>query len=309
MKVTDLDYALENLLIKKLDIMAERCTSKKNKKDAVLIVEGSEGEGKTNSSEAIAYYIKHKTGKDVHMFFRLKPLIELAQSTEGKIIIWDEPALDSLSTDWWKETNKDLIRLLMTCRKKRHFFIFNFVKFYKFSEYVVVDRAIGLIHMYSRRSVIPGRFAYIMNKDLENLFVDYRSKKRRNYAKYRAFGGNFPLVEDRLHLMGFTIEGVENASLEDYEALKDKAIASIGRERESVNTDKIKYKELKAKIGKLNLPVHNKEELAEKLGVGRKTLYNWSQITNNPEMGDHPKVGNQSQGKGYNIMVSPGGAT
>lgn len=278
MIVTDLKYHLENRLIEKLDIMIKRCTNEVTRKDSVLVCEGAEGEGKTNSSEAIAYYAKSKMDRPIHMFFRLKPLIEFAKNNENMIIIWDEPALDSLSTDWWRETNKDLIRLLMTCRKKRHFFIFNFVKFYKFSEYVIVDRSLGLIHMYSRRGVIPGRFIYVKLKNLENLFIDYRTKKKREYKKYMSFGGSFPIVEKHLGKMGITIEGLENATLEDYERLKDKAIASIGQERKKTNVHLQKYNELKKMIGGLKYPIKNQVALAELLNVNDRTIYHWKGI-------------------------------
>ena len=276
MIVTDLEYSLENKLIKKLNIMAKRCTNPKTRKDAVLIVEGGEGEGKTNTSEAIAYFLKYSMKRQIHMFFRLQSLIEFAQRSEEKIIIWDEPALDSLSTDWFKETNKDLIRLLMTCRKKRHFFIFNFVKFYKFSEYVVVDRALGLIHMYTRtKTNQSGRFVYVRQKALEGLFRTYKLKKIRAYKKYKSFGGHVPLVEHLIPQMGICVEGIENATLRDYEEMKDKAIQSIGQS--SVKEDKSKkhLDKLKRTISQIQLPVMNKEQLATALGIRRKTLYNW----------------------------------
>lgn len=275
MIVTDLKYHLETKLVHKIDLMIKRCINKTSRKDTVFVCEGSEGEGKTNSSEAIAYYVSHKTKRKIHMFFRLAGLIEFAKNNVDKIIIWDEPALDSLSIDWWKETNKDLIRLLMTCRKKRHFFIFNFVKFYKFSEYVVVDRAIGMLHMYSRKGVQSGRFAYIKKNKLENLYRDYRIKKLRNYKKHRAFGGSFPIVEKKLKKMSINIEGHENCSLDDYERLKDVAIDSIGKNKKDMNPYAQKYLALKKKIGKLELPIKNQEELAKKLGVIQKTIYNW----------------------------------
>lgn len=279
MKVTDLDYHLETRLVEKIDLMVKRCTNKTTRKDAVLICEGSEGEGKTNSSEAIAYYIKHKTKRDIHMFFRLKHLIEFAKSTEEKIIIWDEPALDSLSSDWWKGANKDLIRLLMTCRKKRHFFIFNFVKFYKFSEYVVVDRSLGLIHMYSRKGTIPGRFIYIKKGDLENLFRDYRQKKKREYKKYARFGGGFPIVEKYMAQMGITIEGKKDCTLEDYEKLKDRAIESIGgTDAVKVNKFEIKYDDLRRRVASVAFPVTSVREYTEKLGITRQSYYNWAKL-------------------------------
>ena len=136
--VTDLNYYMENRLIKKLDLIIKRCEQKQPKKDACITMEGQEGEGKTNSSLACAYYIKNKTGRDIHLFFRLKPLIDFAKTTERKIIIWDEPALDSLNAEHFKEINRDLTKLLMTVRKKRHIFFWCFTKFYKFNEYIVV---------------------------------------------------------------------------------------------------------------------------------------------------------------------------
>lgn len=276
MMVTDLNYHLETRLVEKLDKMIKRCTDPVSRKDAVLIIEGGEGEGKTNSSEAISYYVSYNMKRPIHMFFRLKNLIEFAQNTENKIIIWDEPALDSLSTDWFKESNKDLLRLVMSCRKKRHFFIFNFVRFYKFPEYLVVDRSLGLIHMYTRsKTNESGRFVYIRQKNLEKLFTLYKQKKIRAYGSLKNFGGYMPLVEKFIPSMHLNIEGIENATLEDYERQKDKAIEGIG-EKPAVDKNTLKFKAFKATVGKLKCPITTKEELANQLGVSDETLRNWS---------------------------------
>ena len=229
MIVTDLKYYLENRLLPKLDLMIKRCEQNQPKKDALLIVEGGEGEGKTNTSIALAYYFKSKTKRDIHMFFKLQNLIEFAKSHEKKIIIWDEPAIDSLSTDWYKKANKDLMRLLMTARKKRHIFIFNLTRFYKFSEYIVVDRSICLIHMYSRREIETGRFAYIKRGSLEFLYNSYRFGKKRRYRDLCTIRGGFPeVLEKHFHKMGIYVEGKIATSLEEYDKFKDEAILSIG---------------------------------------------------------------------------------
>ena len=235
MIVTDLNYALENRLIKKLDLMIDRC----KKKDVLLILEGSEGEGKTNASEAVAYYIHYKTGRTINMFFRLEGMIEFAKSTDGQLIIWDEPALDSLSTDWYRARSKDLIRLLMVCRKKKHFFIFNFVKFFKFSEYIVVDRAHGFIHMYTKSNGQQGRFVYIRQKNLEKLYNLYRVKKMRGYGVCKSFGGWIPFIEKHFTHLDITIEGKPHCTIEDYEALKDKGIEGIGKNVKTKPTRKV----------------------------------------------------------------------
>jgi hypothetical protein len=278
MIVTDLEYSLEKRYIRKLDIMLERCINPQVRKDALLIIEGGEGEGKTNASEATAYYLKCESGMDIHMFFRLNAMYEFAKSTTNKIIIWDEPSLDFLSTDWHKKWNSDLIRLLMTCRKKRHFFIFNFVKFYKFNEYIVVDRALGLVHIYSRKEVQAGRLAYIKKHNLEHLYNDYKQKKLRNYKKYRAFGGCFPLVEDKLDKMGIFIEGVPNCNLEMYEKLKDKAISGLGNVEIKLDKSLQKLDILKKSIGLLKFPIKTQAEFANRIGISDKTLRNWGKL-------------------------------
>lgn len=285
MIVTDLKYGLENRLIKKLDLMITRCERKQPKKDASIIVEGSEGEGKSSSSVAIAYYIKSKTKRDIHLFFKLESLIQFAQSTEGKIIIWDEPALEFLSIDHYKEINKNLIRLLMTVRKKRHFFIFNFTKFYKFSEYIVVDRSLALIHMYSRNEVEPGRFVYIKRKNLELLYNGYKFSKKRLYKRLGSFYGTFPeVLEKHFDKMHITVENVKNASYKEYELEKDKAILSIGTKKS--NKEKSELRDLKWKISQLKLPIKNKEELASRLGVTDRSIRSWAYYNQNPSFDD-----------------------
>lgn len=274
MIVTDLEYSLEKKLIDKLDILITRCEIKQPKRDALLIIEGGEGEGKTNTSCAISYYIKYKTGRSIRMFFNLEKLIEFAQSTKNQIIIWDEPALDSLSIDHFKNINKDLIRLLMMVRKNRHFFIFNFTKFYKFSEYIVVDRALGLINMYSRDGIHAGRFSYIRKKYLEALYTAYRTSKKRLYFKLRSFGGNIPEVMNKhFNKMQIQVEDKPNATLDDYELEKDKAIMSIGNKKQEVNEiHKLKYAYATCK------KEWTKRQRAEYVGIDERTLRLWAEL-------------------------------
>ena len=232
MRVTRFNYPLETNLLPKLDLMIKRCTDKKVKRDSVLIIEGAEGEGKTTFSVAIAYYVSEKTGIPFgaeNVFFDIEKLIKFAQSTEGQIIIWDEPALQALSTDWASVVVRNLTRLLMMARKKRHFFIFNITKFYKFNEYVVVDRPVAMIKVYSRKNIYAGRFVYIRKKNLEPLWRDYRFSKKRNYKKYgsKKVRGSFPDVLSEKYKYNVLSE----FDIDLYEKNKDDAIMSIGVEK------------------------------------------------------------------------------
>lgn len=283
MIVTDIKYHLPDKLVVKLNLMIDRCTSRSPKRDAMLILEGGEGEGKTNSSLATAYYIKHTTKRPIYLFFRLQSLIDFVKDNEEAIIIWDEPSLDSLAAEHLKKINLELTKLLMTCRKKRHFFIINMTKFFKFNEYIVVDRALGMINIYSRKGLEMGRINYIKKDKLEVLFSAYRSSKKRLYSELSAFNGMFvEVMEKHFNKMGINIVDINgkvypNATLDIYEREKDMAIKSIGQDNKS--SDKNELINLKIAISKVKAPIKTQEELAEKLGVSRMTLHRWGELS------------------------------
>ena len=56
MKVTELQYYMEPFLIRKLDLMIEQCVSKRVKGDALLLIEGDPGTGKTGMSQYTSEY-------------------------------------------------------------------------------------------------------------------------------------------------------------------------------------------------------------------------------------------------------------
>jgi len=267
MLVTDLKFYMDDALYNKVSLMARRCTHPKNKKDSLLLIEGGEGEGKTNLAFQIAHVVKDQTGRKFttkNIFYSAGKLVEFAKSTTGQIIVYDEPALDMLGAEWWKEEQLNLVKLLMMARKHRHFFIFNITKFYKFNEYIVVDRSIGLIHVYSRYELEPGHFVYIKKKGIEFLFNSYKSSKRRDYKKYSSLRGTFPDY----------VEGIVN--LIDYEKDKDDAINSIGNKK--MNKWRIELYNLKSKVANLEVPIKNKTELYGQLGITRQALNLWSKL-------------------------------
>jgi hypothetical protein len=179
----------------------------------------------------------------------------------------------------------------MTIRKRRHILFINITKFYKFNEYVVVDRPVCLIHCYSRNEIIPGRFFYIRKRALEHMFNAYKKSKERDYKKWASLMGSFPeVMESYYNEMGINIcdqdtgKIIKNTKLSDYEAQKDKAIMSIGEDTNSnspfqddINKLKKSLKELKARVGIMinYFPIKSKYDLSKKLGVDPSTLVRW----------------------------------
>jgi len=227
---------IDQRYVKKIKLMNDRCTRDNKENDSVLIIEGREGTGKTNASVFTAGMVKLIRPAPIHLFFNLDPMIKHAQSTSGQILIWDEPALDSLTSDRLNTLNKNLMKLLMTCRAKRHFIIINITDFTKFDPYIVIERPIGFVHLYKGK---VGHGCYLRFSKLERLRQLWVDKKRRVYNKLKSFYLDFPLVrEDDFNSLDMTINGLAHATLKDYKKMKDQAIASIG----VVDTNKDKLK-------------------------------------------------------------------
>lgn len=284
---TDKKIPFNRELIKKIDLMINRIVQKNPKQDAVFEIEGGEGLGKTTMSCAIGYYVAYKTSKQFshkNVFPDIKKALDFAKSTEGQIIIFDEPAKGLLRSQWRNKLQENLIELLMLSRKKRHFIIFNFVKFYKFNEYIVVDRCLGMCHLYERRDRKGYAFAYIPRDSLENLYNDAIKKHKRNYFKYCIFTGEFADVlnpEKQYNIL-------DSFDIKAYEKEKDRVIRTIGEKDEPTsNPDRIELLKLKKVIGSIEVsikkPIRTKEELAKRLGISRDTLYKWMNIIHNQE--------------------------
>jgi len=148
-------------------------------------------------------------------------------------------------------------------------------KFYKFNEYIVVDRAVGMIHVYSRNNVEPGRFAYIRMGNLEKLYRDWRFKKQRNHFKYaeRFIRGTFPDVLNPHYKNNVLSE----FDIKDYEKRKDDAIKAIGKEKNNVISATIK-KDIILKYGIAMMPGIKQEDKAKALHLTRTAISHWKEF-------------------------------
>lgn len=239
MRVTKFQYPMEVKMAQKLDIMIDRCTGK-NKMDNLLINDGGEGMGKTTMSLCQAVYLAEKTGRPFNVknvFFDLDTMITFAMQTEAQIILWDEAALGGLSTEGYNKMQIKLIKLLMVARKKRHIYIFNIPSAFKLKEYIV-ERAIGLCHVYLRNEVQHGRFVYYKKSAKDGLYHKWKNSKKRLYSKYVTFRGTFPDILDPKKSYNILSE----FDVDEYERKKDEAILSINKEDESKSASAIKRK-------------------------------------------------------------------
>lgn len=275
-KVTKKQIPIDVFLYEKLKLMIQRCVQEKPRWDTVLAIDGTEGIGKTTLSVTLGYIAGKEMGRkfsESNVFADVDEGIKFAQSTEKQIIIFDEPSSDALSVEFRNKIQINLIKLLMQVRKRRHFIIFNFTKFYKFAEYLVVDRPIGMIHIYLESNNKPA-WVYIPGMNLEILYNDYRFKKQRNYKKYYTIHGYFEDILDPDKEYNI----LDEFNVEKYEKNKDKAIEMIGKKKK-LEEQVSELKLFKRKVGLLkpskNNPIDSVVELARRLGVTRKTLNLW----------------------------------
>lgn len=235
---------MDDKLIEKLDLMIKRCSGN-NKLDNWIVIDGDEGFGKSTMSVCCAYYMAHKLGRPFgvdQIFFDPDKFIEYGTKTKEQVIILDESAFGGLSGDAMTKIGKKLIKFSMVIRKKRHIIFLNIPKFFKLNEYLMVDRSVGLIHVYARGGTQLGRFVYFTNTQKEKLYFGYKKSKARKYKLLYSLRGSFP------NALGDLIDE------EEYERKKDEAIMMFGivgeKTRDELIIEKIKkHEEFKEKHG------------------------------------------------------------
>lgn len=234
MIVTDKKYYMDDRYKSKLDLMIKRMDGTD---DNIIVIDGDEGQGKTEEAMGTCYYISSKTGRkyDIdNIFFDLDKLIKFASSTKEQIIHFDEAVLGLLVTKWQDKLQQKFITLAMVARKKKHFIVLCIPKFHRLPQYLIEERTIGLIHVYSRNNIEKGRFCYYTKKNKNALYLEWRRTKVKKYRDYRSFWGTFPIASTKI----FTDEQNKH-----YDDKKDEAILAIGSDdkpKENRQSDKWK---------------------------------------------------------------------
>jgi len=242
--------------------------------------------GKSNLSGLVGHIVAKITGRPFsheNLFFKTDEAIKFSTKTEKQIVIFDEPAFGGLKRDWQNKTQFHLIQLLFTARKKRHFVIFNLIKFNRFNR-DIVEKAIGMIRIYKRNEQDKERRYLYFNKEKLIGLIDYAERKKyRAYNKFKiAFGSLPPFI---LHKI---------IDVEKYELSKDEAIASIGNVIDK-KEEKHKEKEGLLQIKILNGYKRMKEEGIEitlenyckYMDISKGTTTNWRE--NLKKLGFLPK--------------------
>lgn len=260
------ELSIEDKLAKKLNILHKREVTINN--FTLLIIGGVMGTGKSNiASLACAYKAslsKQEYNVD-HVFFDADKMIDFAVKNDNQIIHFDEALFASLASDWQTKVQKKLLKMLMLCRKKRHFFVFCIPDFFKLKDFLAVESSHGLIHCYLRDGVTPGRFLYFAQKRKNMLYYEWKKSGTKNSKKYHSFRGSFPIA------LKYVLD--EQA----YERKKDYAISTLlDDNKPEFNKDKDDLHKIKGKIAFLpeTLGIQQKT-FAKAFGVSPRVMQRW----------------------------------
>jgi len=262
MIVTDKKYYMDDAYLSKLDLMIKRM---EGTDDNILPIDGDEGQGKTEFAIGTCYYVAFKTGRSYgvdNIFFELEKGIKFASETKEQIIHLDEGALGLLTTQWWNKNQQKFLQLVMIARKKKHFIIICIPKFYKLNQYIIEERAIGLVHVYSRKNLEKGRFYYFKKNAKEKLYQDWTRKRIKNYRKYHNFHGSFVLAMEKVF---------NQEQIDEYERKKDKAIMDLSKgDKEKAKISKFQEQRnilINYLMKKDNLSSRKAAELFKNIGI------------------------------------------
>ena len=250
----------------------------------------SHNSGKTNSALVMAYYLKWVTGRDIHLFFSTDKAASFLKETKEKIIVIDEPSLDSLSKDQATRTSKNFSRLMNTMRQKRHIVIVCVTRFWRFPIDLIVDRSLAMINMSNKGGRGIGRFQYIRQNKLEMLWDNYQKYRKKDFAKLKSFGGSMPERMEKINpstskpffnSMGVIINNKPNCTYKDYKFFRDNEVKDIGVEKKSLKDLKVEKELAKVRyvfakvVEEYKLPV---QEIADRLEISRRRLPEWREF-------------------------------
>jgi len=264
--VTDKKYYMEKALQTNTNFLIRR---EKRMWDNFLIIDGPERAGKSTLGRQIGYYVvfnknKSKTDKFQkckNIFFDPEKLLSFAKRTREEVIIWDEAALGAMAEDRFDEVQKILMKLLMTCAKYKHFFIFIIPTAKRLNPYFV-ERAIGLIRIEVINNIQRGSFSGYAKGKLQKLYDHDKGKSR--YKPYPDFRGKF-----------LTYEGTDKEviDLDIYEKKKDYAIENIDLKKSSKLKDTFALSKVIDLVCK-KLKLFKKKDLAIILGIPQSYISN-----------------------------------
>lgn len=269
-------FYLSDKLKRKLELLLAQL----EKKDVWILIDGSEGSGKSNTAAYLLYWFHCMTGREFTLdrfYFDSDEMLNWAINNSYGLINWDEAALGGLSIEWWRRSQINLIKFGMVGRIKHHVFVMCIPRFTKLKEELRLDRIHALIHMdCGKANDKYGNFIYLTRRGIRYINMLWKTKHITPYFKVmRKTGGFFgwiPYVFNKI------------LDEEEYNKKKMVAIATITKNKDEKRMKEImKLREYRRKIlgfRKYGLTIN---QIAETMGVSPWTINYWLRKTKGEE--------------------------
>lgn len=262
-KVTDKQYFMDGFAQKNLDTAREV-----NRKDwdAINLIDGTEGAGKSVLAQQFAYYLDPTFNIDRIVFNADEFKNAVLKADKYQAIVYDEAYSGLSSRGTMSEVNKILVGMLAEIRQKNLFIFVVMPTFFDLDKYVAIWRSRVLIHVYS----VDWQRGYFMWFDSHRKKVLYLlGKKLYDYNVTKAnFVGRFPA--------GYVVDEKE------YRDKKLKALTGRDRDKKVKDIDEHQYKQWLMKQFVLNpdikLSIVDRSKL---LGISHMTYYRWLETYEN----------------------------
>lgn len=231
----DVSYYLDGKLKSNLDILIDAVTKKW---DAVLIVDGIEGAGKSTFAAQIANYLTKKTNPNNN--FNLNNVVFTPEQFEHAVltnretaIVWDESVFGALASEWSTIVNKTITKLFITIRSRQLYVIILIPFIYMLQPYLAIGRTRALFHIWTPDGIKRGYFKFYNFDKKRELYI--RNKKYYTYSHIKPdFQGKFQETDNLFF------------SQHEYDQKKDEAVKkltfNINEERKEVKKIYEKYK-------------------------------------------------------------------
>ena len=150
--IKGIEFSIHELLKRKLDNVKKIM---KKEWDAILLVDGIEGSGKSTLSFLCGYYVADGN-------FGIKNICEgtedavqkLKNLPDGSVLVIDEGSLMFSSTEVMRKEQRRLIKILNVIRQRNMCLIIVAPSFFNLNKYISVERSRFLLHVYTTRNLL-----------------------------------------------------------------------------------------------------------------------------------------------------------
>jgi len=239
--------------------------------DFLYVIDGKVGSGKSVFAQQLAYFVSEGNFSVDHICFNANQFREaILKADKYSAVVFDEAFRGLAGRASMSTINRSIVELLNEIRQKNLFVFIVLPSMWDLDKYVTMHRCSGVFHVYYLKQKTPGglfkrqRGHVRFYKEDKISWLIGNSKVRYIYPKE----SNFKI----------TFREFYPVEKEIYKQKKLEALASGERERKDAETTFTKrLKDQRKKLTEFCRELGmNDTELAQKLGVARKSLRVWA---------------------------------